>query len=162
MPQVTLPNVRDGMTSEQKILYLTDTYYKLKKELYSFSKTLTAITSLKLSLLLLIGFMKVKANQLVIGGENGSISFEDLSDKPSIPVLPSYIKSTYIDSATVQSPTITGGTLTGGVIRTSLLGNERLELSGNGFIGYNPNNNKNGISVETGTYGFFCNTFLSK
>lgn len=58
----------------------------------------------------------IKANQLLIGGENGYISFNDLTDKPDIPVLPSYIKSTYIDSTTVMSPTIIGGEIIGGSI----------------------------------------------
>lgn len=45
-------------------------------------------------------------------------SYNDLSDKPNIPVLPSYIQpdkiySTYIDSSTVASPIIVGGTITG-------------------------------------------------
>jgi len=35
--------------------------------------------------------------------------YDDLSDKPDIPVLPSYIKSTYIDETRIESPTIYAG-----------------------------------------------------
>jgi len=40
-------------------------------------------------------------------------SYNSLSNKPTIPEVPSYIKSTYIDSTSISSPTITGGTITG-------------------------------------------------
>lgn len=36
-------------------------------------------------------------------------NYDDLSDKPDIPVLPSYIKSTYIDETRIESPTIYAG-----------------------------------------------------
>jgi hypothetical protein len=48
----------------------------------------------------------VTANKILMGGANGSISFNDLSDKPSIPTVPGYIKSTYIDFTQVSSPYI--------------------------------------------------------
>ncbi len=53
----------------------------------------------------------VTANKILIGGTNGSISFNDLSDKPTIPVLPGYIQSTKITSTLIEAPTISGGTI---------------------------------------------------
>lgn len=52
----------------------------------------------------------IKANQILIGGDNGYISFHDLSDKPN------YLKETYIDQTSIQSPNIYGGTIQGVVI----------------------------------------------
>ena len=74
---------------------------------------------------------------LVVGGNvamgpNATISWSKVTNQPSIPVLPSYIKSTYIDSATVQSPTIIGGSVTGGVITAGDTYKLRLS-SGNDF-----------------------------
>lgn len=162
MPQVVLPTLREGETIEQKILYLTDNIYKLRKELSFLLGNLDSDNVIEAQSVIAdwVYAGTVKANQLIIGGENGSISFEDLSNKPVIPVLPSYIKSTYIDSTTVQSPTIVGGTLTGGLIRTSIPGAERLELSGNGFVGYGSNNKKNGVAIETGIFGFSALRFF--
>lgn len=42
-------------------------------------------------------------------------NWNQISNPPSIPSIPSYIKSTHIDSTTVQSPTIVGGTINGTV-----------------------------------------------
>lgn len=45
--------------------------------------------------------------------------WNQVTNKPTIPVLPDYIKSTYIDSTTVMSPNIIGGTITGAVLQNS-------------------------------------------
>lgn len=62
-------------------------------------------------------FGSVKVNQLLIGGENGSISFNDLSDKPTIPsqytdalALQAWVNSgykTYINSSGVYTGNLT-------------------------------------------------------
>jgi hypothetical protein len=75
----------------------------------------------------------IKANQLLIGGDNGTISFNDLTDKPLIPELPSYIKSTYIDSTRIESPTIIGGTVTGGIVIAGTNTKVKLYDAGGGF-----------------------------
>jgi hypothetical protein len=49
-------------------------------------------------------------------GHNATISWAQVTNKPSIPTLPSYIKSTYIDSTRIESPLIIGGELRGGSI----------------------------------------------
>lgn len=45
-------------------------------------------------------------------GPDATISWSKVTEAPTIPVLPTYIKSTYIDSTNVVSPNITGGTIT--------------------------------------------------
>lgn len=41
--------------------------------------------------------------------QKGTIQWSNVSEKPSIPTLPSYIKSTKITETTIESPTIIGG-----------------------------------------------------
>ena len=64
----------------------------------------------------------------------------------------------YATNATIQgdisSSTIEGGTITGAVIATDFSGNPRMELSGSGFLSYDSDNQKEGICVETGDYGY--------
>jgi hypothetical protein len=48
----------------------------------------------------------------VIMGENAYISWDKVTNQPTIPTVPSYIKSTYIDSTRIESPSIYGGTIT--------------------------------------------------
>lgn len=109
----------------------------------------------------------VAANKILIGGENGSISFVDLSDKPFIPstaadvgalpdntyipTVPSYIKSTYIDSTTVQSPTIIGGSITGGIVQTADTSYKRIVVDTSGITSYD-GSYKNGFYAKAGTY----------
>ena len=52
----------------------------------------------------------------VVMGPDATISWSQVTSKPSIPTLPSYIKSTYIDSTRIESPLIIGGELRGGSI----------------------------------------------
>jgi len=55
----------------------------------------------------------------VIMGANATISWSQITSKPTIPTLPSYITSTKITSTTIESPSITGGTITGGSITSN-------------------------------------------
>ncbi|NTW90558.1 MAG: tail fiber domain-containing protein [Erysipelotrichaceae bacterium] len=60
----------------------------------------------------------IDVSNLVVGdnvtmGANATISWDQVTDQPSIPVLPSYITSTKITSTTIESPSISGGTITG-------------------------------------------------
>lgn len=52
-------------------------------------------------------------------------NYADLKNKPTIPTLPNYIKSTKITSTTIESPTITGGT----VISGKMIGGEFVDDS---------------------------------
>lgn len=58
---------------------------------------------------------------LIVGGNvqmgpDATISWSQVTEQPTIPVLPDYITSTKITSTTIESPTITGGVITGGTI----------------------------------------------
>ncbi|WP_339218939.1 hypothetical protein [Paenibacillus sp. FSL H8-0332] len=44
-------------------------------------------------------------------GANARMSWDQITDQPSIPTVPSFIKATYIDSVSIQSPNIYGGTV---------------------------------------------------
>lgn len=91
----------------------------------------------------------VKANQLMIGGTNGSISFNQLTDQPSYPddshitqitrdtittsfvnalsVIAGSVAAENLTGITITGKTISGGIVTGALIRTSSSG-ERIEL----------------------------------
>jgi hypothetical protein len=49
---------------------------------------------------------------------------------------------------------ITGSTITGGTIKTAAAGNDRIELTGSGLVSYNESNQKEGVAIESGLYGF--------
>lgn len=110
---------------------------------------------------------------LVVGtnvtmGSSATISWNNVTSRPSIPTVPSYITSTKITSTTIESPSITGATIigadiigtstiTGALIRTASSGN-RIELSNSGFVSLNSNNQKNGVVLDSGnftTLGFY-------
>lgn len=97
-----------------------------------------------------IGADRIKTSELIVGtniamGPNAVISwnnvnskptfatvatsgkYSDLTGRPSIPSLPSYIKNTKITSTTIESPTITGGTITGATVQ-SISGNYKVVL----------------------------------
>ena len=69
---------------------------------------------------------KIQAAQiknLVVGsnvtmGQSATISWSQVTDQPTIPVLPGYITSTKITSTTIESPYITGGVIHGGRIES--------------------------------------------
>ncbi|HHU17379.1 MAG TPA: hypothetical protein GXZ70_04045, partial [Clostridiales bacterium] len=102
----------------------------------------------------------IRANQLLIGGENGTISFQDLSDQPFIPdnsyittitentITTAYVNALEVKAGSVDAEDITGTYITGKTIRTDVPGNDRMEFSGAGLISYGQNNQKNGISAE--------------
>ncbi|MCT4597463.1 MAG: phage tail protein [Vallitalea sp.] len=73
---------------------------------------------------------------------NGNISFNELTDKPSIPTIPSYIRSTSINSVSIMSPQIIGGS-----IKTIKDGN-RIEIDHKGIISYESNTIKHGFSLS--------------
>jgi hypothetical protein len=50
--------------------------------------------------------------------------------------------------------TATNLTVTGGTIRTAAAGSDRIELTGSGLTSYNGSNQKEGVAIETGLYGF--------
>ena len=92
----------------------------------------------------------------------GSISWSAISNPPTIPVLPNYIRSTYIDSVSVQSPNIIGGTITGGsIIGGSITSDTTIDIGTDARIGNNlhlkiPPSGKSGIyfgSSEIQNYG---------
>lgn len=64
----------------------------------------------------------------------------------------------YAESATIQGSisgsTITGSTITGSTVRTAAVNNARMELIAAGLISYSSSNQKNGICIETGDYGY--------
>jgi hypothetical protein len=239
MPLVNLPNIRnDAASDQQNIQYLTDAYYKLRKELafllgnldrdnvveaqsvvadwvYAGNIVTDQIVAgeAKISVALIEDLIvggnvamgpyaaiswgqvtdadtyslaawtasgyathidangiytgTVTANKILIGGEYGSISFDDLSNKPFIPstasdvgalpdntyipTVPSYIKSTYIDSTTVQSPTIIGGSITGGIVQTADTSYKRIVVDTSGITSYD-GSYKNGFYAKAGTY----------
>lgn len=102
-----------------------------------------------------IGADKIKTNELVVGdniamGPNARISWSQVTSKPDIPVLPSYIKSTYIDSTTVQSPTIIGGQIIGG----SITSNSTINVTTDAYIG-----RKLYIQTNTIADGIYFDTF---
>lgn len=89
----------------------------------------------------------------VIMGPNATISWDQVSDQPTIPVLPSYITSTKITSTTIESPTITGGIITGGTFRTASSG-ARIQIASNTLNTYNSVNELSGLSWGTGVGNF--------
>ncbi|OQB13746.1 MAG: hypothetical protein BWY15_01595 [Firmicutes bacterium ADurb.Bin193] len=149
--------------------YLLEKYFK-GNGLYEFSSRLRArdfldsngnslMTSDKLKLDGTKAIDKITVNQLLIGGENGTISFDDLSDKPNIPVLPNYIQSTKITSTTIESPTVRGGNIIGGKLfavdnPNAIISNgdvpnyKRLIIDSNGLSSYNANNQVDGIQLS--------------
>jgi phage minor structural protein len=58
-------------------------------------------------------------------------------------------------SATIQG-TISSSIIIGSTILTAAINNERMELKGTGLVSYAADNDKQGIAIETNTYGFSC------
>jgi hypothetical protein len=67
----------------------------------------------------------------VVMGPDATISWSQVTSKPSIPTLPSYIKSTYIDSTRIESPLIIGGEVRGG----SITSDTHINVTENAYIG---------------------------
>jgi len=68
-----------------------------------------------------ISASQIKTDELVVGtniamGANAYISWNNVTSKPVIPTLPSYITSTKITATTIESPSISAGTITGASI----------------------------------------------
>ena len=63
-----------------------------------------------------ISASQIKTNELIVGtniamGPNAQISWDNVTSKPVIPTLPSYITSTKITATTIESPAISAGTI---------------------------------------------------
>lgn len=55
-----------------------------------------------------IGTLGLAVGDQILMGVNAHISWNNVTDQPTIPTLPGYIQSTYIDATTIKSPTIEG------------------------------------------------------
>lgn len=178
MPQVILPSIRDTDNPELKYQYLYDAYVKLRKELSYLLGNLDSDNVLEAQSVvadwvyagsvttdqLIAGEAKIGTaliEDLVVGGNvamgpNARISWSQVTNQPTIPVLPSYIKSTYIDSTTVQSPTIVGGTIIGG----SITSNSTINVNTDAYIGnaiYLGNYASTGKSIIFGSNAMITN-----
>lgn len=82
-----------------------------------------------------------KIEKLIVGtnvemGPNAYISWENVTNQPYIPTLPSYIKSTYIDSTKIESPNIYGGYIYGGTVQGgNIISDTNINVSSNATIG---------------------------
>ena len=139
MPQVILPTLREGETLEQKMLYLTDNIYKLRKELSFLLGNLDSDNVLEAQSVIAdwVYAGGVSANQITAGTISATIG--------------------------IISPNISGGTITGALYKTTNINNNRIEISGEGFYGYNTSNYRHGpcISPSSFTSAYssldFCN-----
>ncbi|WP_024834144.1 phage tail protein [Ruminiclostridium josui] len=66
-------------------------------------------------------------------GPNATISWNQVTNQPTIPVLPSYITQTKITSTTVESPIIVGGEIRGG----KLTSDSTINVTTDAYIGNN-------------------------
>lgn len=107
-----------------------------------------------------ISASQIKTDELVVGdnirmGPNATISWSNVTDKPSIPVIPSYIKSTYIDETTIMSPEIYGGYIYGGIIEGGqIISNSEIDVNTDVNIGRNLF-----MNATTFNQGIYFNTF---
>lgn len=107
-----------------------------------------------------ISASQIKTDELVVGdnirmGPNATISWSNVTDKPSIPVIPSYIKSTYIDETTIMSPEIYGGYIYGGIIEGGqIISNSEIDVNTDVYIGRNLF-----MNATTFNQGIYFNTF---
>lgn len=173
MAEIKLPDIRPAKTIEEKVDALYDAYFVMRKFMtYYLSGNLDEENVVRAQEAVIANVLAgtIKADQidvtegkiqaaqiedLVVGGNvtmgpNARISWSQVTNKPSIPVLPSYIKSTYIDSTTVQSPTIIGGQIIGG----SITSNSTINVTTNAYIGRR-------LYMQTSTYtdGIYFATF---
>lgn len=83
-------------------------------------------------------------------GPNATISWNQVTNQPTIPVLPSYITQTKITSTTVESPIIVGGEIRGGKITSD----STINVTTDAHIGRK-------LYMDTNTYedGIYFNTF---
>lgn len=118
-------NVEELITNKIKINNGADVLIDADAKKIDFSKFTTIVGKLSAS--------NIKTEELIVGsniamGSNatiswsqvtGSKSYNDLTDKPSIPYVPSYIQSTKITGTSVESCTLTGNTINGGTINVT-------------------------------------------
>lgn len=156
MAAIKLPEIRPGETLEEKVNALYDAYFMLRKWInYAFSGVLDEDNVIRAQEAIIA---KALVDELVVGdnvimGPDATISWSQVTGTPSIPTLPSYIKSTYIDETNVISPNITGGVITGALFKTAVDG-ERLEMDSDGIVSFDDNDNKEGLAIENGEWGY--------
>lgn len=139
MPQVILPSIRDTDNKELKYQYLYDAYTKLQKELSFLLGNLDSDNVLEAQSVIAdwVYAGNVSANQITAGTITAQIN--------------------------IISPNISGGTITGALYKTTNINNNRIEISGEGFYGYNTSNYRHGpcISPSSFTSAYssldFCN-----
>jgi hypothetical protein len=180
MPYPKLPNIREGKDMEQSIQFLTDAYNRLRKEIgFLMMGNLgdDNIDSLSVNRLT-AGTIKAKISiesPEIIGGiiEGGEITigsgdnvfkadeygiYAGSTDYMAAPFSVDMSGSLYATNAYIEgkinSSSIEGGTITGAVIATAPEGYERMVFSGDGFLSCNELNQKEGICIETGDWGF--------
>lgn len=82
-----------------------------------------------------IGTLGLAVGEQILMGDSATISWDKVTDKPTIPTLPKYITATKITHTTIESPSISGGSIIGGNIRIGDLGNNtyafQVEENGN-------------------------------
>lgn len=88
---------------------------------------------------------QIETSQLIVGtniamGPDATLSYSQITNKPYIPTLPSYITSTKITQTSIESPSISGGTVTG----VSFVGGSLNIGNGNFTV------NSSGIMAATG------------
>ena len=156
MAAIKLPEIRPGETLEEKVNALYDAYFMLRKWInYAFSGVLDEDNVIRAQEAIIA---KALVDELVVGdnvimGPDATISWSQVTGTPSIPTLPSYIKSTYIDETNVISPNITGGVITGALFKTAVDG-KRLEVDSDGIVSFDKYDRLTGICIGIGTYAF--------
>ncbi|HHX37900.1 MAG TPA: hypothetical protein GX717_07970, partial [Clostridiaceae bacterium] len=91
-------------------------------------------------------------------------NYNDLTNKPLIPSVPSYITSTKITQTTVESPTIRGGYLVGGkifavntttaeIVDGDIPGYKRLIIDSSGITSRNASDQLSGVRIASDTWG---------
>src|SRR5690554_5961768 len=130
MPQVILPSIRDTDNPELKYQYLYDAYTKLQKELSFLLGNLDSDNVLEAQSVVAdwVYAGGVSANQITAGTISASIG----------------IISPNITGGVITGGQIIGGSIIGGLFSTSIINNNRIEISSDGLYGYNASNLKHG------------------
>jgi len=100
-------NAEELVTNKLKIKNGADTLIDADTLTIDFSKFTT-----KLGQITTANIENLIVGTNVTMGANATISWSNVTNQPSIPVLPSYINSTYIGATTIYSPSIVGGSIT--------------------------------------------------
>lgn len=171
MAELNIPKIRVGKTDKETIQNLMDAYEMLRKQLEFLiqnidSDNVTEIntnitrvksnqgtTEIKGPLLLMFDLGKHLRRKEGLDTSTGLFTDEWYDEAGN--------RTAYIDSAGKLvvvdgyfTGSITGSTITGGTVRTAAPGNDRIELKADGMISYNEMNQKEGVAIEAGLYGF--------